>query len=191
MKDVRDILAVFKTMNVPIYLAYGALLGAVRQKDFIPYDDDVDFDVIDPIDFKTRKIIGWKFHDLGFETQDVYFNVFNRMEPAEIGYNGDNETGIIVVQRNFKFSVFFYKPDGKNYLCVPRVCAVPLLLVPQKFYEKPGKIKLHNEEFMTPAPQKAYLEWVYGADWETPIEEKHAPQWRERVKKEQKNAEFL
>src|SRR3990167_3228997 len=105
MKDIKDILATFKACGVPIHLSYGALLGAVRQNDFIPYDDDVDFDVVATPTFQVRKAIGWLMHDLGFEPMDVYFNVFNRMEPNEIGYNGDDKTGIIAMERNFKFSI--------------------------------------------------------------------------------------
>ena len=190
IKDIKDILATFKRFDVPIYLSYGALLGAVREKDFIPWDDDVDFDVIKPIDYKTRKIVGWMLYDLGFIPQDVYFNVFNRMEPNEIGYNGDDKTGIIAMERNFKFSIFFYGEDIENtgnYICIPRVCAIPLLIIPKHFYDKPTTIKLHKEIFTTPAPQKEYLEWVYGKDWRTPIENKHAAQWRER----RKQATFL
>jgi len=119
IKDIKDILAVFAKFNVKVYLSYGVLLGAVRDKDFIPWDDDVDFDVIDKIDYQTRKAIGWTLIDLGFKPQPISFNVFGRMEPSEIGYNGDGESGVIVCERNYAFSIFFYKQEGEDYKLLP------------------------------------------------------------------------
>ncbi len=189
MKDIKDILAVFKRYNTHLFLSYGAVLGSVRDKDFIKWDDDVDFDVIQPIDYETRKAIGWALIDLGFRPQPIAFNVFGRMEPGEIGYNGDGETGIIVCERNFKFSIFFYKeePTENNdgdvvyeMVCTPKIGAVKLISCLSKFYQKPDTVKLHGVKFTTPGPIKEYLEYVYGKDWKKPIKDYHAPQYKQR-----------
>lgn len=175
VKDIKDILAVFKQFNVNIYLAWGALLGAVREKRIIPWDDDIDLDVIDPIDYKTRKLIGHKLLDLGFIRQPYTFNVFGRMEEAEKGYNGDAESGIIVCERNFHFTIFFHKKEGDQYNCYPKMGCGRLIGIPAKFYDKPEKIKLYGEKFMSPGPHKEYLAYVYGHDWKTPIKGLNAP----------------
>jgi hypothetical protein len=31
------------------------------------------------------------------------------MSPSAIGYNGDQDTGIIVCERNYKFTIFFFE----------------------------------------------------------------------------------
>lgn len=183
IKDIKDILAVFKKYDVPIFLAYGATLGAVRDKDFIPWDDDVDFVITKPIDYQTRKAIGWTLFDLGFKPQPIAFNVFGRMETSELGYNGDAHSGIIVCERGFKFSFFFFgetdcPKHGKEFVCFPKVGCQALICSPIKFYEKPEHLKLHGVDFMVPGPVKDYLTHTYG-DWKTPVKGKHAPQAKE------------
>jgi LicD family len=175
MKDVLDVLEVFKKHGVQALLSYGAVLGAVRNKDFIPWDDDIDLDVVQPIDLRTRKSIGWMLYDLGFMPQPISMNVFGRMEPLEYGYNGDGETGIIVCERNFKFSIFFYKQEGDLMVCRAKLGAGILISNQAKFYEKLDEVKLHGHKFATPGPLKGYLAHVYGKDWKTPIKDLHAP----------------
>lgn len=188
MKDLKDVLSVFKKFNVEVFLVYGAVLGAVREKDFIKWDDDIDLAIMQKIDYKTRKAIGWALLDIGFHPQPIAFNVFGRMEPSEPGYNGDGETGIIVCERGFKFSIFFYKAEdcpehGVEYVCTPKMGAIRLLCTPTRFYEKPDSVKLHGEHFMTPGPVLEYLEYTYG-DWKTPQRENaHAMQYREAHEK--------
>lgn len=181
LKDLRDVNKVFEHFKVQTFLVYGALLGAVREKDFIQHDDDVDLVITQKIDLQTRKAIGWMLYDLGFKPQPIMFNVFGRMEPSEIGYNGDGETGILVFERNFKFSLFFFKEEdcpkhGKEMVCIPKLGAVRLISSPSRFYEKPTKIKLHGDTYWAPSPIKEYLEYTYG-DWQNPLSKKHADTW--------------
>lgn len=179
MKDLLDIQSVFNKHGVPFFVSYGAVLGAVRDGDFIPWDDDVDIDVIDKCNLKTRKAIGWALYDMGFNPQPISFNVFGRMEPSEYGYNGDGETGIIVCERNFKFSIFFYKQEGEEMVCTPKLGAVKLISNLAKFYDEPDTIKLHGHKFKVPGPVKEYLTYMYG-DWKKPVKDKHAPQYPKR-----------
>jgi len=186
MKDLKDVMSVFKSHKVRAFLSYGAVLGAVREKDFIQWDDDIDIDVVDTISFETRKSIGATLGDLGFIAQMISFNVLGRMELTAIGlqgecrYDGDGETGIIVCTRNFPFSIFFYKEEGDDFVCTPKVGAMKLISNLKKFYEKPASVKLHKETFITPGPLPEYLTYMYG-DWKTPQRENaHAPQYNKR-----------
>ena len=109
LADLLEVKAVFDSFGVPLFLTYGALLGIYRDGDFIPYDDDIDLSVFTKLDYKTRKDIGWRLFDLGFMPQKVSFNVFGRLEPSEIGYNGDADSGVIVCQKRIRVTIFFFK----------------------------------------------------------------------------------
>ncbi len=177
IKDLELVRQVFDQNKVPFFLAYGTCLGAYRDKDFLPNDDDIDLGVVEPIDLKMRKNIGWTLYDLGFRAQDVMFNVFGRLEPSELGYNGDAETGIIVCQRSVKFTIFFFKKEkcdicGEHMVCIPKLGAMKLIASPAKFYEKLGKVKFYGKKYNVPDPVEQYLEWTY-EEWRNPLKRDH------------------
>lgn len=183
-KDLEEIQQVFNKYGVRLFLTYGALLGIYREGNFIPHDDDIDLSIIDPIDFETRKKIGHTLQDIGYEVQPIFFNVCGRMEPAEDGYNGDGESGIIVCQKRIRTTLFFFKKEdcpihGKDYTCWPKYGSGRLIFTPARFFDDPKTIKFKGKEYFTPSPVEEYLEFMYGKDWKKPIKGKHAPQWME------------
>lgn len=179
-KDLKEIKGVFDFYGVPFFVAYGTCLGFVRDNDFISGDDDMDIVVTAKIDYKTRKAIGWKLIDVGFAPQPISFKIFDRMEPSEIGYNGDEKSGIIVCRKRVDTSIFFFGeedcPDhGKEMVCVPKYMSGKLICSPSRFYEKGEWFKFRGEKFLLPSPVKEYLEFTYG-DWKTPSSA-HAKQY--------------
>jgi hypothetical protein len=181
LKDLVEIKAIFDRFNVPLFLTYGALLGVVRDGDFIEYDDDIDLCVTATIDYKTRKDIGWALYDIGFEPQQIGFRLYDRIEPAGFGYQGDEHSGIIVCQKRIRVTIFFFKEEpcethGRDMTCVPLYKGTKLIFTPAHFFDKPGTIKFKGHTFLTPSPVKEYLEFMYG-NWKKPEKGKHAPQW--------------
>lgn len=184
IKDLEDVRAVFERYNVRFFVVYGATLGFHRDGDFLPGDDDIDLAVVDPIDLETRKALGWTLYDLGFGPQNISFNVFGRMEPSELGYNGDGETGIIVCQRNFKFTIFFFKEEqcdqhGREYVCTPKLGAMKLIASPMKFYEKPDIIKINKKKYLVPGPVEDYLAFSYFNNWKDKTDRRHSLTYNE------------
>ena len=180
-KDIEDIKKIFDTYGVRVFLVYGALLGLYRDGKLLPEDDDIDLCVIDKIDFRTRKDIGWALYSLGFMPQIITFNVYGRLEQAEMGYNGDAETGIIVCQRNIKFTIFFFKEVScethtSEYLCIPKLGAAKLISIPVEYFKKNDTIKIGKIKFLTPSPIKKYLEFSY-EDWKDKSKRDHSPTW--------------
>jgi len=188
-KDLETIKEVFDKLGVKFLITYGALLGFYRDKTFLPGDDDIDISVIDNIDLKTRKEIGWKLYDLGFQSQQIAFNVFGRMEPCEIGYNGDENTGIIVCQRNFKFTIFFFKSvfceqHDWEYVCIPKLGAMKLISTPAKFFTEFGEIKINKKKYLTPSPIEDYLSFTYFDNWKDKTDRRHGFTYPEMHAKE-------
>lgn len=189
LKDLETIRDVFERNGVRFFLVYGLLLGMYRDKKPLPGDDDVDLAVIDRIDLPTRKKIGWQLYDLGFRPQQIAFNVFGRMEPAEIGYNGDGKSGIIVCERNFKFTIFFFSQEyceqhGEEYVCIPKLGASRLISTPVGFYDKPGMIKVGKKKYLTPSPIEKYLLFTYFNNWKDKNDRRHGYTYPEMHAKE-------
>lgn len=179
IKDLEQIKEVFDKHGVRFFIVYGAVLGFHRDGDFLPGDDDIDIAVIDKVDFETRKKIGWTLYDLGFQPQNIAFNVFGRMEPSEIGYNGSEDTGIIVCERNFKFTIFFFKEEdcamhGKEYVCIPKLGALRLISTPVRFFEKSETIKIGKKKYLFPSPVEEYLAWAYFDNWKDKTDRRHS-----------------
>ena len=177
-KDLEEIKEVFDKFGVRMIISYGVALGFHRDKDFLPGDDDVDISVIDKVDLKIRKQIGWMLYDLGFKPQPIAFNVFGRMEPGEVGYNGDGETGIIVCERNFKFTIFFFKEEdcpqhGKEYVCTPKLGALKLIATPCKFYDNLSTLKIGGKKYLAPGPIEDYLAFTYFDNWKDKNDRRH------------------
>jgi len=181
--DLKTIKQVFDKFEVPFFLAYGTALGAYRDGEFLPGDDDIDLGVIEPISGATRMKIGRMLFDLGFIQQQILFNIDGTMLPPAPGYNGTEETGIIVCERNVKITLFFFKEEecethGTEKVCVPMVGAFKLISSPAKFYKKLNKIKFKKMEFLIPAPTEDYLAFTYN-DWKNPNDREHGKCYHE------------
>lgn len=189
--DLELIKEVFDKFGVQFRIVYGLLLGMYRDGSPLPDDDDIDLAVVDEIDFKTRKEIGWALLELGFQPQPIAFNVFGRLEPSEPGYNGDGETGIIVCERNFKFTIFFFTPElcavHKEYemVCRARMGAPNLIMIPQRFFtgengEVWDEIKINKKYYGTPAPIEDYLNYSYFGNYKDKKDRRHSPLFNEQ-----------
>jgi lipopolysaccharide cholinephosphotransferase len=183
LADLREIKKVFDHFGVRLFLTYGALLGIVRQKNFIPYDDDIDLCIVDPISFETRKRIGNALLDIGYTPQPIAFRVYDRLEAAEPGYNGDEFSGIIVCQKRIRTTLFFFGKEycpfhGRCMVCHPKLGSGRLIHTPAHFFDTAGTIKFKGDTYLTPTPVNEYLTYMYG-NWKVPVKGKHAPQWQE------------
>lgn len=106
LKDIEfDLLKTFdvfcKKNNIRYFLAYGTLLGAIRYKKFIPWDDDVD--VLIPREDYQRMITLFKdndqYHLFAYDKDEKYRYPFAKLcnmttRKVENGYDNGVELGV-------------------------------------------------------------------------------------------------
>lgn len=149
----------FNDNNVQYVLEYGTLLGFYRNSDFIPWDDDIDFSIVDEenkldvkiltdyminilnsIDSKVR----WKY-SLLYNKEDEFIGI-------DFSFLPNNEV------KDFTVNVGFIKfKEGMAYQVMN--------YAPRKHYEKCEEFMLNNKIYKIPYDPIGYLEFTYGEDW--------------------------
>ncbi len=127
-------------------LYYGTLLGAIREKDFITHDEDIDI----ALKLEDMPLL----LDLLFELRESGFEVA-RYE----------RRGFMSIMRKGEYiDLYFFGtyPKRPNL----RHCAQDVL--PKEFIEKTQSIEFKGTTFETCENPTAFLEHAYGKDWQTP-----------------------
>ena len=94
---VRDIL---EKENIPYFITYGTLLGAVRHKGFIPWDDDFDFYLFDDTYDKAlnalRKNLPKELFVEYFDSEPLYFHAWAHVKDlkSEVDYSQFPQDGV-------------------------------------------------------------------------------------------------
>lgn len=134
--------------NVKFLLAYGTLLGAIREGNFIEHDFDTDFIVLE----EHRAL----FLDLLFEFSDNGFIV------------GRYENDILsLIRKDEYIDVYFFR----KYLFIYR--KIDIYYTYSRFLEKTSTYNFLGEFFSIPQNFEGYLEHYYGRNWRTPIPSLH------------------
>jgi len=136
--------------NITLYLSGGALLGAKRDKDFIPWDGDVDFDALEEELKPKCNIIKNKLMELGYITR-----VIDEYPKIKINafYSGE-KVGVLGLYLNEK------KKERYRYK----------YSWPSKIYKEKEKINFKGVTFDAPKIVD-YIEHTYGSKWKEPIKE--------------------
>jgi len=163
IKNLIDIKEVFDECKISFWLIGGTLLGAVREKDFISWDDDVDIAVYEEDFLPKYDILKEKFILKGF--------IFRNTRKS-IG------TKITLWREGPKNSIdcLFLKSDyEKNKYRLSRIRRHP-----RKYFEKYGTIEFKGTTFRIPYPAEKYLAFMY-KNWEKPIKSSEPEiKWRNR-----------
>lgn len=142
-ENLLDFKKLLDLEGIDFGIIYGTLLGAVRDKKFIDYDEDVDVFVLD----ENRE----KFLALLFKLREIGFEVAR--------YEGDL---LSIMRDNDYIDVYIFRKNmfGKRICNGDSLCA--------DFFERLETITFLGEKFYTPNNKIKFLEKAYGTDWMVP-----------------------
>jgi len=148
-QNLLEFKKVMDKTNMKFLLAYGTLLGAIRENDFIAHDEDVDVIILD----EDRKA----FIDLLFDLRLHGFEV-GRYEDDLFSLVRDGEYIDIYI---FRKSYLGYRKMGN-------------FVTKEKFLLNSIKYEFLGKEFDIPKDYIEYLVYNYGVDWKIPQKNAHA-----------------
>jgi len=176
VENLKDFKTIVDELNITYWLDGGTLLGAYRDNDFPPGDEnDIDIGCWINYDFLIPTIIE-KCKEKGFEVYkiwkrqivvkrggskiDLFFHDKQGMDVYHFLYRRTtiNTTAKIVEIDKLENGDFYWE-------CIPAV-------VPAHFFERLTVIDFHGMVFNCPRDLKNYFLYKYGPDWETPITQK-------------------
>jgi lipopolysaccharide cholinephosphotransferase len=135
--------------NIRWGIVFGTLLGAVREKDFIAYDEDVDILV-----FREDQE---KIFDLIHELNSCGFKIARYEEHSLLS----------IIRKNEYIDIYLFKKTLFGRRCLD-------YYIPGVFLRKFTKIKFLKKNFPTINKVREYLVYQYGLDWKVPKKNQHA-----------------
>jgi hypothetical protein len=168
---VADLCALFEHHGVWYSLAYGTLLGALRDGDVIPWDYDFDL-LVKPQDARKIMALG---KELG---RDGYALEYSRRPGSFLAVNLDAlphfHTSAIGVSRHGRkigdLYLFQQFSDGvlRRFDFFDQIYWCPHSSFPAWFVEERSEVTLRGRRYAAVRAPEKWIEGVYGADWRTP-----------------------
>tara|TARA_B100000900_G_scaffold407961_1_gene421498 strand:- start:585 stop:1223 length:639 start_codon:yes stop_codon:yes gene_type:complete len=152
-KEFLIICNVLDEIKIKYFLNTGILLGAIRNKDFIKWDWDVEISVFSNDFLKKMNLISMKLQNKGFELIKINKN----LNSLKLDFKGSCPKSVT------KYTIFSW-----NYSPYKNVYWRQDKTIPSKYLKKLSKIKFLGKTFNVPNNPKSYLKFAYN-NWRTPL----------------------
>jgi len=160
LHNLIDVKKVFDEKKIPLWLDGGTLLGAYRDNNWIPYDNDIDLAILEE-DWKSQvKELRKVFINLGFIVRPSIYPKFSRLtlfrEKEQIGLFGWS------LDPSYEGGEYRVRPTNR---------------IPIKFFENKEYIEFKGMSFCVLNPVEEYLVWRYGEKWQIPLDYHETTEW--------------
>lgn len=142
-------------LNVPFFLAYGTLLGIVRDGDLLPHDKDMDVGL--PADVDREWLIDQLCSNYGFSRSSL------PLPNKEIDHWN---ISVVHKETDITIDLFFFIPDGGDLISGIYHLPHPLYWRFSRF--ETSEIEYLGHAWQVPNPPERYLAEIYGSDWQVP-----------------------
>lgn len=150
-QNLKDLAVVLESHGIKFGIIYGTLLGAIREKGFIPWDEDVDVFIRDE-DRELLHLALWRLREVGLELIRCEGDLYSVMKDGDY------------------IDIYVFRAEGGKRWCNQDV-------LPEKFFGFTDKVNFLNSQFYAPTNPVEFLEHVYGKDWQTPKQNYPARPW--------------
>jgi len=161
---LRHVAEVIERHQIPAFAAYGTLLGFVRDKGFLPHDDDIDLGIL-PGEWTPKRLLKVLLEEeKGFSFMFA-FSYNGKVTEFKLAYGG------------IPIDFFFYEDDGEKFFAgsyhyfpdvkypAPNANSAQRVVEPR--IDGLDKVKVYGIDFPVPANTEFVLEKLYG-NWRVP-----------------------
>ncbi|MDP7533561.1 MAG: LicD family protein [SAR202 cluster bacterium] len=147
---LKEAKAVMDGFGIPFWLRQGTCLGAVRDNDFIPWDDDIDLGCVIGLNGVTEDQID-PIVD-GFRERGYF---------VEVEYS-DREISACMIKNSIRTDLTFF------HIIDDAIFHFPMIWMPARLFADLKQIEFTGDSYFVPNPPEEYLGTKYGPNWTTP-----------------------
>jgi len=149
-KILKEIKQILDNAGVTFFLRQGTCLGAIREHEFIPWDDDVD----------VGSVLG--LHGLTEEIVESMVHIFRSNGFLTRVEHLDHCVAVPLVKSSVRADWRCYRIIGDS------IFQYPAVRTPVSLFTDLKEITFVDENFYVPNPPEEYLRIKYGDDWMVP-----------------------
>ena len=131
--------------DISFGLIAGTLLGAIRERDFIAHDEDIDLFFLE-------------------EDKERFFDILHELIDFGFTIARYDRRGLLSIIRNGEYIDLYFFSKYKDKI---RICSG--WCIPEKYLVNTAYLDFLGGQFPAPKDYLGFLEFEYGKDWGTPI----------------------